>query len=252
MTGEKIGIFQSKNAELNIKLKEGEYEYIISTNENNKYSASVSIPKNQNKTIEQSIHYELNNLTEEVHIKGKDDFDNFLDIEAQVIENETSNKNDLSQNDNKSDGPSENEILKELSFENLNENEIVKKVSDQILDYEIVSNDNQKLIKHLNTQIIANRALYEKLEKIKVNLKSGSNENLTKLKDQKLNKIKSIINEQNNIIQASLWFQDINDSLHQLDLGALNSTEKEKRIKSLSDSLHNYIMNSNKKMHMNI
>ena len=116
VTGEKNPIFQSKNAELNIKLKEGEYEYIISTNENNKYSASVSIPKNQNKTIEQSIHYELNNLTEEVHIKGKDDFDNFLDIEAQVIENETSNKNDLSQNDNKSDGPSENEILKELSF----------------------------------------------------------------------------------------------------------------------------------------
>ena len=109
----------------------------------------------------------------------------------------------MSQNDNKSEGPSENEILKELSFENLNENEIVKKVSDQILDYEIVSNDNQKLIKHLNTQIIANRALYEKLEKIKVNLKSGSNENLTKIeRSKKLNKIKSIINEQKLILLA--------------------------------------------------
>ena len=71
---------------------------------------------------------------------------------------------------------------------------------------------------------------------------------MTKIeRSKKLNKIKSIINEQNNIIQASLWFQDINDSLHQLDLGALNSTEKEKELKSLSDSLHNYIMNSNNK-----
>ena len=105
----------------------------------------------------------------------------------------------------------ESEVLENLNMEKLNKTEIVAKVSEKIIDYEISSNENKKLIKNLNAQIVSNRDKYNEIEEIKKTIYAQIQESESKLDQKnKLNQINELLDYQDEVREATIWLQNIN------------------------------------------
>ena len=86
------------------------------------------------------------------------------------------------------------------------------------IDYEISSNENKKLIKNLNAQIVSNRDKYNEIEELKKTIYAQIEETDSKLdKKNKLNQINELLDYQEEVREATIWLQNINDSLNSLD-----------------------------------
>ena len=220
-TQELIGKFTvDEKGNTGINLLPGEYSYILKTyGSKDDFKADISIPYSDTPII-QDITFKLDEKNNErVVINGQNSGNN-NEIVAENIDKDSQN-NALTSNpkDNQTDfinaiNPKlEKEALERLGFVGLNQNEIVDKVSEKFMEFELAQKENEFLMSNLNVVIAANRTYFEELQQ-EIDSIEGSLADISGIeKIEKLSYIKNLIAEQNEVMNQTLWLQTLNDSL---------------------------------------
>jgi hypothetical protein len=220
-TQELIGKFTvDEKGNAGINLLPGEYSYIFNIyGSKDDFKANISIPSSDTPIL-QEITFKLDDKNNEKVIITDQNSGKNNEIIAENLDKD-SQKNELISNpkDNQTDiinpiNPNlEKEALERLGIVGLNQNEIVDKVSDKLIEFELAQKENELLMSNLNAVIAANRTYYEELQQ-EIDSIEGSIVEISEMeKMEKLSYIKNLIAEQNEVMNQTLWMQTLNDSL---------------------------------------
>ncbi|MFM7667768.1 MAG: hypothetical protein ACKO7D_06220 [Bacteroidota bacterium] len=223
-TGEKVGNFKvDETGKTLMNLSPGNYTYVLSIyGSQDDFKADISIPTEDDQIVHE-ITYKIDDKNnEKVVINTGDSESN--ELIAQNIKKDSEKQNQLvksnetsSEKENLIDPSLENEALKKLEMVGYNQNEVVDRVSDKIIEIELAQKENEQLMSNLNVVIVNNRAYFDELQQeidsLEQNLEDASE--IDKL--EKLNYIKNLVSEQKEVLSQTLWMQNLNDSLHTLN-----------------------------------
>ncbi|MFM7661520.1 MAG: hypothetical protein ACKO6A_02550, partial [Bacteroidota bacterium] len=255
-----VGKFKvDDNGKTQFSLLPGKYTYIISIYGTvDDFTTSISIP-NGNIPITQEITYQLDEKNNEKISITQIDTATYEFI-ARILtkeedRNELFSKSSKLQDtsDNVIENSTENEALTKLNLTGLTNNEVVEKISDRIIEIELAQKDNDQLMSNLNV-VIANKSTYfDELQKEIESIENKLSELPEIEKFEKLNYLKNLISEQQEILNQNLWMQNLNDSLHALNLESNPEKRKFDQIIELGDIIRDLsLQNKNDEAYIKI
>ncbi len=226
-----------------MNLAPGEYNYVLSIyGSQDDFKADISIPSNETQIL-QEITYEVDEKNyEKVLINANNSIQDEIIAEniKKNIENQEVEKKS-SENESKTvkpiDTSKEKAALEKLEMVGFNQNEVVDKVSENIIRIEIAQNDNEELMSNLNNVIVNNRNYYDEIQDEIDSIDRNIGEYSEIEKIEKLNYIKNLLAEQKEVLCQTLWMQELNDSLHILNSESNPEKRKFKEIQELGNAI---------------
>ncbi|MBM3452621.1 MAG: hypothetical protein FJX84_05715, partial [Bacteroidetes bacterium] len=255
-----VGKFKvDDNGKTQFSLPPGKYTYMLSIYGTvDDFTTSISIP-NGNIPITQEITYQLDEKNNEKISITQIDTATYEFI-ARILTKED-NRNELfsksskiqDTSDNVIENYTENEALTNLNLTGLTKNEVVEKISDRIIEIEVAQKDNDQLMSNLNV-VIANKSTYfDELQKEIESIENKLSELPEIEKFEKLNYLKNLIAEQQDVLNQNLWMQNLNDSLHALNLESNPEKRKFDQIIELGDLIRDLsLQNKNDEAYIKI
>ena len=239
---EVIGKFKlDETGSTKMTLAPGEYNYFLSIyGSQDDFKANVIIPSSETQ-IEHEITYKLDDKNnEKVVINDSKSYNN--EIIAENIDKDLDNQelitNSIEKNPevaNQIDPKVEKEALKKLNMIEFNPNEVVDKVSENIILMELAQKENEELMSNLNNVIVDNRNYYEEIQLEIDSIEKNLNEYSEIEKIEKLSYLKNLLSEQKEVVSQTIWMQELNDSLHLLNLESNPEKRKFKEIQDLGN-----------------
>jgi hypothetical protein len=226
-----------------MNLAPGEYNYVLSIyGSQDDFKADISIPSTETQIL-QEITYEVDEKNyEKVLITANNSIQDEIIAEniKKNIENqevETKSSENESKTVKQLDTSKEKAALEKLEMVGFNQNEVVDKVSENIIRIEIAQNDNEELMSNLNDVIVNNRNYYDEIQDEIDSIDRNIGEYSEIEKIEKLNYIKNLLAEQKEVLSQTLWMQELNDSLHLLISESNPEKKKFKEIQELGNAI---------------
>jgi hypothetical protein len=241
---EVVGKFKfDETGKIVMNLAPGEYNYVLSIyGSQDDFKAEISIPATETQIL-QEITYEVDEKNyEKVLITANNSIEDEIiaenikkNIENQEVETKSS------ENESKTvkpiDSSKEKAALEILEMVGFNQNEVVDKVSENIIRIEIAHNDNEELMSNLNNVIVNNRNYHDEIQDEIDSIDKNIGEYSEIEKIEKLNYIKNLLAEQKEVLSQTLWMQELNDSLHLLNSESNPEKRKFKEIQELGNAI---------------
>jgi hypothetical protein len=241
-SGEKIGEFKvDENGSTFMNLSPGDYTYLLSIyGSKDDFTAEITIPAESTQIIHE-ISYKLDDKNNERVLINQGNSDS-EEIIAQNTKKDIENPNPLLQSDEASnetekliDPVFEKEALQNLDMVGYNQNEVVERVSDKIIEIELAQKENEILMSNLNVVIVNNRDYFNELQQEIDSIEQKLSESSEIEKIEKLNYIKNLVSEQKEVLSQTLWMQNLNDSLHILNSESNPEKRKFNEIQALGN-----------------
>ena len=232
-TQELIGKFNAdETGNIKMNLPSGEYSYLLGIyGSRDGFKADISIPTTESQII-QEITYKLDEKNNEEVIISNKNPENATEIIANNIEKDTENKVPTSIPKDKPtetttsvDPVLEKEALEKMDMVGFNQNEVIDKISDKLIEIELAQKENELLMSNLNVAISNNRAYFDELQQEIDSIEKKSDELSEIEKIEQLNYIKNVLAEQNEVMSQTIWMQKLNDSLQKVNSDKQKFTE---------------------------